>query len=143
MKHTWITKQLLAVVAAIGLVALMLFCTAGCSDDGKSSTSYQYQYEGDSFTDTYKLYDDDSYKRVYAGADYSSLTLESGTYAASESSVTFYVESISDSWPNAAYSYYWVLTNSYSGSLSDDYLRLSYGLTTRTYKKSGTVHSSK
>lgn len=127
-------KMMSAVVVC--LIMGIVFVAASCGNNGKNGTIYQY--EGDSFTDSYKLYDDNSYKREYTGTDYSNMALEVGTYETNGSSVNFYVESVTDVWPSGVYKY-WFLSTSYSGSLYDDYLNISG----RRYKKGGTTYSSK
>lgn len=128
-------KQMMTVVAAVCLTCEILLCFIGCSD-GKSGT--QYKYEAGSFTDTYDLFDDGTYKRIYDGSDYSNMTLETGTYESSSSSVSFKAENVSDYWPGGVSKYYWLL-NPYHGTLTDSSLYISG----RTYKEHGSVWSSK
>ena len=132
-------RRLATSVVVICLTVGILFCVVGCKSDDEK-TGVVYRYESNSFTDTYYLYEDGSYTRTYRGTNTSNQDLENGSYKTTSSSVTFSVEYVTEVWPNEV-SCYWIplLTNSYSGTLTDGYLNISG---TR-YKKSGTVHSSK
>ena len=120
--------------AAVCLTVGMLLCFIGCSE-GKSGT--QYKYENDSFTDTYNLFDDGTYERIYNGSDYGKMALETGTYGSSSSSISFTAEKEADDWPGGVSKYWW-FSNPYHGTLTDSYLEISG----RTYKEHGTVYSS-
>ena len=131
------SKKLMNIATAVCLTMGILFATISCSDE---KTGIVYRYEGNSFTDTYYLYEDGSYTRTYKGTNTSNQDLENGSYKTTSSSATFSVEYVTEVWPNEV-SRYWIpfLTNSYSGTLTGNYLNISG---TR-YEKDGTVHSFK
>lgn len=131
------SKKLMNVATAVCLTMGILFATISCSSDDEK-TGIVYRYEGNSFTDTYYLYEDGSYTRTYKGTNTSNQDLENGSYKTTSSSVTFSVGYVTEVWPNEV-SRHWIplLTNSYSGTLTDNYLNISG---TR-YEKHGTVHS--
>lgn len=140
MKRFMDVKKTIFSAASVCLMMGMLLCIVGC---GAKKTGTVYRYEGSTYTETYILYDDGTYKREYKGphlgVEDADITLETGTYETYySSSVTFAVEKVTDSWPSGPYKA-WILSSSYYGSLTGDYLSV-YG--TR-YKERGTMTSSK
>lgn len=117
---------------AIAVATICLAVGCSCETNGAS-----YQYKGGSFTDTYRLRDDGTYKREYKGPEYDGIVaLEEGTYETSSSSIYFTVGATLDGkWPSEVSKYYW--NNSYSGTLNTS---LSVG--GRTYEKYGNECSS-
>ena len=130
------SKKLMNIATVVCLTMGILFATISCSDE-KTGIVYRYN-KSDSFTDTYYLYEDGSYTRTYIGTNTSNQDLENGSYKTTSSSVTFSVGYVTEVWPNEV-SRHWIplLTNSYSGTLTGNYLNISG---TR-YEKDGTVHS--
>lgn len=126
--------KILTAATVIGLLMGTLLCVAGCGNNGRSGT--QYKYEGSSFTDTYNLYDDGTYERIYEGLAYvASTTLETGTYTKSPSSILFNVKRVFEgTWANEVPKY----SFAYHGTLSDKTLVIEG----RIYKKHGSVYSS-
>lgn len=125
MKHFYTLKKLTTVALSICLAAGMLFCATGCKTDDEPSSTI-YEYKDSSYTDKYYLYDDGTYKRVYSdAANNTGITLEKGSYAKSSSSVTFYVEKWTEVWPDYATNY-GIILGQYTGSLSGNYLTISY-----------------
>lgn len=132
MQKLW---KKLAVVATAVCLATGVFCIIGCGDNTKSGTVYQYKTS--SYTDTYNLYDDESYKRIYEGGDYyGSVVLEIGTYKTNGSSLSFKgTDALGDGamWPSGTVKYY-TISNPYSGSLNTNLL-----ISGTTYTKHGSI----
>lgn len=125
MKNSW--KKL--AVAAIMCLATGLF-NMGCS---AKKSGVMYQREGNSFTDTYILFEDGTYKRNYEGSELSgTVAIETGHYKTSGSTVSFTAESaIEEQWPTGPFKY-WILSNPYKGVLNN-----SLTISGNTYQKNG------
>ncbi|MDE7140366.1 MAG: hypothetical protein K2M90_08020 [Treponemataceae bacterium] len=133
MQKLW--KKLAVAVATVCLATGGMFCLIGCGDNTKSGTVYQYKSTSYSYTDTYNLYDDGSYERIYEGPDFSrTTTIETGTYKKNGSTVTFTAETaIEEQWPSGPYKH-WYLINPYSG-----YLDTNLSINATTYTKHGSI----
>ncbi|MDE6773615.1 MAG: hypothetical protein K2J14_03205 [Treponemataceae bacterium] len=135
MQKLW--KKLAVTVATVCLATGGVFCLIGCGDNTKSGTSYQYKNTSYSYTDTYNLYDDGSYERIYEGTEYyGTVVLEIGTYKANGSSLSFTgTNALGDGeqWPSGIVKYY-LISNPYNGSLNTN-----LSISGRTYTKHGSI----
>ena len=133
MQKLW--KKLAVAVATVCLATGGMFCLIGCGDNTKSGTVYQYK--ATSYTDTYNLYDDGSYERIYEGDYYlGTVVLEIGTYKANGSSLSFTGKNAlgdGEQWPSGIVKYY-LISNPYDGRLNTD-----LSISGRTYTKHGSI----
>lgn len=132
MQKLW---KKLAVVATAVCLATGVFCITGCGDNTKSGTVYQYKTS--SYTDTYNLYEDESYERIYEGDYYyGTVVLEIGTYKTNGSSLSFTGKNAlgdGEQWPSGIVKYY-LISNPYNGTLNTN-----LSISGRTYTKHGSI----